>query len=237
MIPAVDEAILGSLKSGLSGIMPEDDIVLGGPETGGKKAKVYLNNDDFVIEEICMGSMAETMYEEVEETFDGDGKAVEFKLAKSPVRQIQFVEYPKGTVRFAPDDYGSDNDKGIVVFRDTPPKGKGNIRVRYTLTNPVGEMSFLRFVLTYGISIVSEDREDRDRITLACIEALYKDMSGLSSKGIEEIKLVKGFSRPMDGNKSTPANVLVYSVLTSMKIERAMTPMGKIDIKSGTIKK
>jgi|GEM_PF-1437128 len=236
MIPAVDEAILGSLKASLSGIVPEDGIILGEPGPG-KKTRVYLNNDDFVIEETCIGSMAKTMYEEAEETFDGDGKAVEFKLARAPVQQIQLVEYPKGTVRSVPDDYGSDNDKGIVVFRDPPPKGKGNIRVRYTLPNPVGEISFLRFALTYGITIVSEDREDRDRATLACIEALYKDMNGLFMKGVEEIKLVKGHSTPLDGDKSARANVLVYSVLTSMKIERAMTSMGKIDIKSGTIKK
>ncbi len=172
-----------------------------------------------------------------EETFDGDGKAVEFKLAKAPIQQIHLVEYPKGAVRFAPDDYGSDNDKGIVAFRNAPPKGKGNIRVQYTLPNPVGEMSFLRFALSYDITIVSQDHEDRDKTMIACIEALYRDVNGLSRKGVEEIKLVNGYSMPMEGDKSARANVLVYRVLTSMKIERAMTSMGKIDIKSGTLKK
>lgn len=236
MIQAVDEAVLESLKKGLSGIVPEGGIIFGEPEPG-KKARVYLYNDDFVIEDTCMGAMAETKYEEAEETFDGDGKATEFKLAKAPVSQVSLVEYPKGTVRFAPDDYGSDNDTGVITLRDAPPKGKGNILVRYTLPNPVGEVSFLRFALTYGITIVAEDRGERDRITLACIDALYRDVTGLARKGIDEIRLVKGYSTPLDGDKSARTNVLVYSAVTSMRIERAMTPMDRIDIKSGTIKK
>lgn len=236
MIRAVDEAILESLQSSLSGIVPADNIVIGEPVPG-KTNGVYLHNDGFVLEDTCMGSMAETMYESAEETLDGDGKAVEYKLARAPVQELKLVEYPKGTVRFSPDDYEWDGDKGIIVFRDAPPKGKGNIRVSYVLPNPVGEMSFLRFVLTYGITVLSEDQDERDRITLACIEALYKDVSGLSRKGVEEIRLVKGYSRPPGEDKPARANVLVYCVQTSMKIERAMSPMGRIDIKSRALKK
>jgi hypothetical protein len=236
MLPSVDEALLGSLQKGLADHVSSDAVVFGTPEAG-KKSRVYIHNDDFVIEEVAMGSMVETKYKEADETFDGDGKAKEFKLSGSPIDNIRLIEYPKGTVRFPPDDYAVDVSAGIVMFRDAPPKGKGNIRVLYTLPEPMGEISYLRFVLTYGITVVSGDRDERDKITLAAIEAVYRDMAGLSAKGIEDIRLVKGYTLPIGDDGSMKANTLIYSVVASMKIERAIPPMGKVDIQTKAIKK
>ncbi|HTY90419.1 MAG TPA: hypothetical protein VMC84_04515 [Methanocella sp.] len=236
MLPSIDAALLGSLKKGLEGIVPGESVIMGIPEAG-KKIRVYLHNDDFYVEEAAMGSMAETKYEEAQDTFDGDGKAKDFKLSKAPINELLLVEYPKGTVRFSPDDYAIDKAAGVLAFRDAPAKGKGNILARYSTPNPVGEVSYLRFVMTYAVTIVSDDDAERDRATLRAIETLYRDLAGLSRQGVADIRLVKGQSAFLGDDRSARANVLIYSVVSSMKVERVIPPMARVDIKSKSIKK
>jgi len=230
MIKEIDEAILASLRNGLSELVPADSIVLGGPEPK-KKNAVFVDTADFIIEDVCMGSLRQDMREEFEETFDGDGKAMKFKLSRAPVNRLLFVEYPKGKARNAPDDYAADLEGGIVEFRDPPPKGKSIIRIKYDLPTPVGEKSFLKFLLTYNIAIVAGSNEDRDKLTLASIEALYRDMPMLEKHGVEDMKLIKGYSAPMDSDKTLRQSVLVYNIQTTVEVETRMPPMEKIEIK------
>jgi hypothetical protein len=230
MIKEIDEAILTSLRNGLSGLMPADSIVLGMPEPK-KKNMVFVDTTDFVIEDVCMGTLRQDMREELEETFDGDGKAVKFTLSRAPVNQLLLIEYPKGTARNAPDDYAADLERGSIEFRDPPPKGKSMIHIKYDLPRPVGEKSFLNFLLTYNIAIIAGSNEDRDRLTLASIEALYRDMPMLVKHGVEDMKLAKGYSASMDGDKTLRQSVLVYNVRTTVGIETRMPPMEKIEIK------
>jgi hypothetical protein len=230
MIKEIDEAILASLRNGLSGLVSPDNIVLGEPEPK-KKSMVFVDAADFVIEDVCMGTLRQDMKEEFEETFDGDGKSMKFKLSRAPLNQILFVEYPKGKARNAPDDYAADLEGGIVEFRDPPPKGKSIITIKYDLPKPVGEKSFLKFLLTYNIAIVAGSNEDRDRLTLASIEALFRDMPMLVKHGVEDMKLIKGYSAPMDGDKMLRQSVLVYNVQTTVGVEARMPPMEKIEIK------
>jgi hypothetical protein len=230
MIKEIDEAILTSLRNGLSELVRPDDVILGEPQPK-KKNTVFVDTADFIIEDVCMGTLRQDMKEEFEETFDGDGKAVKFKLSRAPVNQLLLVEYPKGTARTAPDDYAADLERGAIEFRDPPPKGKSVILIKYDLPTPIGEKSFLNFLLTYNIAIVAGSNEDRDRLTLASIEALYRDMPTLVKHGVEDMKLAKGYCAPMDGDKALRQSILVYNVRTTVGIETRMPPMEKIEIK------
>jgi len=230
MIREIDEAILASLRKGLSGLIPPDGIVLGRPAQVNKDM-VFVEVPEFIIEDVCMGSLRQDMKEEAEETFDGDGKSMRFKLSRAPVNQLLLVEYPKGTARSAPDDYVVDMESGTVKFREPPPKGKSIIRIKYDLPRPVGEKSSLRFLLTYSIAIVAGSNEDRDRLTLASIEALYRDMPVLVRHGVEDMRLIKGYSAPVDGDRTLRQSILEYSVQTTLEIETRIPPMEKIEIK------
>ncbi len=230
MIKEIDEAILASLRKGLSGLIPPDGIVMGRPARVNKDM-VFVDVPEFIIEDVCMGSLRQDMKEEAEETFDGDGRSTRFKLSRAPVNQLLLVEYPKGTDRSAPDDYVVDLESGVVEFRDPPPRGKSIIRIKYDLPRPVGEKSSLRFLLTYSIAIVAGSNEDRDRLTLASIEALYRDMPVLVKHGVEDMRLVKGYSAPVDGDNTLRQSILEYSVQTTLEIGTRMPPMEKIEIK------
>jgi hypothetical protein len=228
MLKHIDEALIVSLKNGLSGMLPSENIVLGNPQP--KKRAVFLSNTDFTIEETSMGTLSEEQKEEVEETLDADGKNTAFKLSKAPVNRLISVEYPRGRLRTYPDDYEMDHRLGVITFRDPPPKAKAGIRIRYDLPRPTGESSYLKFILMYTIAIFDDD-EGRDRITLAAIETLYRDMPALVKQGVEDIKLIRGYSAPYEGDKAERASFLVYSVQASMRLETKLPPIEKVQIK------
>lgn len=227
MISEVDEAILSSLKKGLSGQVPEDCILLG---QAIKTKGVSLENTNFTIEEGAMGSMSEVKREEREESFDADGKSKGFKLSKAPINELLFVEAPAGTVRFQPDDYFVDRQAGVITFRDAPKKGGDIVRVKYNLSTPVGESRFLKFMLQYAVTIKAESLEERDRMTLTAIETLYRDMPALAMHGVEDIRLLRGYTMK-DEEEPLKLSVLQYSVQASLRIDTDMTPMGEIQIK------
>jgi hypothetical protein len=191
---------------------------------------VFLSNTDFTIEEMSMGTLSEEQKEEAEETLDADGKNTSFKLSKAPVDRLISVEYPRGRLRTYPDDYEMDYRLGVITFRDPPPKAKAGIRVRYGLPGPTGESSYLKFLLMYTITILDDD-EGRDRLTLASIETLYRDMPALVRLGVEDIKLVRGYSAPFEDDKAARASFLVYSVQASLKLETKLPPIEKVEIK------
>jgi hypothetical protein len=181
MLKHIDDALLVSLRNGLASLLSPEEVVFGSPKP--KKKAVFLYNTDFTIEEMSMGTLSEEQKEEAEELFDGDGKTLEFKLSKAPVERLISVEYPRGKLRTYPDDYDMDYRLGVITFRDPPPKAKGGIRVRYGLPKPTGESSYLKFLLMYTITILDDD-EGRDKLTLASIETLYRDMPALVKQGV-----------------------------------------------------
>lgn len=228
MLKHIDDALIVSLRNGLSGMLPPENVVFGNPQP--KKKAVFLSNTDFTIEEMSMGTMSEEQKEEVEDMLDADGKNTSFKLSKAPVHRLISVEYPRGKLRTYPDDYEMDYRLGVITFRDPPPRAKAGIRVRYDLPRPTGESSYLKFILMYTIAIFDDD-EGRDRLTLASIETLYRDMPALVKQGVEDIKLIRGYSAPFEDNKASRASFLVYSVQASMRLETKVPPIEKVEIK------
>lgn len=228
MIAEIDEAILGSLKKGLAGLVPDENITSGDDERKGKKY-VRVSNKDFTIEESGMG-VSKVRNEEAEQAFDADGRTVEFTLSGAPVKSILLVEHPKGTFRSMPDDFTFDRVKNAVVFREPPRKVKDAIRVKYEMDKPLGESRLLKFDLVYSILVAAEDSAERDRIALAAIETLYRDVLSLSRQGVDDIKLSRGYAA--DPGK---AIVLEYLVAASRRIDIVYPPIEKVEIKKSKI--
>lgn len=226
MIKDVDNALLDSLKKGLSGVTSSE--IIAGHQN--KKKAVYLENTDFTVDETTIGNLSSEQKEEFEETFSGDGKTTMFKLSKKPINQLILVEYPRGKPRSRPDDFFMDYTNGVITFRDSPPRSKDGIYVKYDLPQPRGESSFLNFNLTYAITIVEDDDDIRDKATMACIEALFRDMAILRKLGIEDIRLVRGMSGQSDGQDQTRQSTLIYNVKTTVRLETRMSPIEKIRI-------
>lgn len=230
MIPEIDEAILSSLKQGLSELVPADSIVIG--TSPGKKG-VYVSNTDFTIVESGMG-VTEVRNEEMAENFDADGQAAEFRLNGAPVKEILKVEHPKGRFRSAPDDFTFDKVKNAVIFREPPKKGKDSILITYELNKPLGESHILKFSLLYSIKISAENAADRDRITLAAIEALYRDTGDLFIQGVDDIKFNRGYTADtVEGDAKS--SVLEYTVTTSRRIDVTYPAISKVEIKKSKI--
>jgi hypothetical protein len=226
VIKDVDSALLDSLKKGLSGVT-SSEIISGHP---GKKKAVYMENTDFTVEETTIGNLSSELKEEYEETFSGDGKNTMFKLLKKPVNNLILVEYPRGKPRSYPDDFFMDYTNGTITFRDPPPKSKDGVYIKYDLPMPRGESSFLKFNLTYAVTIVDEDDDTRDKATMACIEALFKDMVTLRKLGIEDIRLIRGLSEQPDGQDQARQSTLIYNVKTTVRLETMMPSIERIQI-------
>jgi hypothetical protein len=170
--------------------------------------------------------VSDVLLEEAEQRYDADGQSYEFRLSGSPVKDILEVEYPKGTFRSAPDDYAYDREKNAVVFRDVPKRGREAVRIKYSLDKkPLGESRFLQFALTYRITVEAESRADRDKVSLAVIEGLYRDVASLFKQGVDDIKFERGYSG--DGDEA----VLEYTVWATRRIKIEYPPMEKIEIK------
>lgn len=227
MITEIDEAIMGSLKKGLADLVPPENFVAGSPDPK-KKKYVSVENTDFTIEESGM-DISDVRYEEKEDRFDADGGLKEFKLSVMPVREIMQVEQPEGTFRSAPDDYHADLFRGLVTFRDPPKKGKDAVRISYRLDRPLGESHILNFALCYTIAISSDDRGERDRITLAAIETLYRDVGSLFKQGVNDIRFERGYTADMEEGDGK-LSMLEYTVMASRRIDVVYPPMDKIEI-------
>jgi hypothetical protein len=231
MIEEIDEALAGSLRKGLAGLVPGENIVAG--QTERTKSGVSIANIDFTIEESGM-QVSEVRNEEAEETFDATGQSAEFVLKGQPVNEILQVEYPRGTFRAAPDDYAFDRAFNAVVFRDPPKKGKGAVRIKYELAKPLGESRILKFVLTYAIVISTADVKERDRITLAAIETLYRDVDNLFRQGVGDIRFNRGYTvDAADG--PVKSSVLEYTVTASRRIDITYPAIEKVEIKKSKI--
>ena len=230
MIPEIDQALLGSLQKGLADIVPAEDIGTGADR---KKTGVCVSNTDFTIVESGMG-VTEVRNEEKLEVFDPDGQLLEFRLTDTPVKEILKVEHPKGRFRAAPDDFTFDRAKNAVVFREAPKKGKDSIAVTYELDKPLGESHILKFSLFYSIIIAAGNAADRDKITLAAIETLYRDVGNLFLQGVDDIRFNRGYTvDAVEGD--VKSSVLEYTVTTSRRIDVTYPAITRVDIKKSKI--
>lgn len=227
MINEVEEAILEVLKKGLSELVSSENIMVGELDRK-KKKSISLINTGFTVEELGIGSSVGVKKEEIAEKFSSDGKKKEFKLEQKPLNPLISVESPVGIVKNEPDDYTVNYAEGVIFFRMSPEKGEGNVQAKYYIARAAAETRNFKFILNYALNIWADDLPERNRLTLEAIKVLYRERPRLVNRGVEEMKLIKGYSRAAEDAKK--ANVIEYQVETTVQIEMPMPPIEKIEI-------
>lgn len=229
MIREVDEAILESLRKGLLNIVPSEDIIFG--EKDKKKEKsISLINTGFTVEEQGIGGSGGAMKEEVVEKFDSDGKTKDFHLSRKPLKPLIIVESTIGTLKTEPDDYTIDYERGIISFRVPPENGKESVKIKYNIARAVAETRNVKFILTYSIYVVGENLQNRDHIMLETIKMFYREKLALAKKGVEEIKLIKGYTQKVE-DQDTDVGVIEYRVENTIRIEIPLPPIERVEIR------
>lgn len=206
-----------------SELIPAENIMIGELDTN--KTSISLINTGFTIEELGIGGSGGVKQEEVIEKFHPNGKTEHFNLSKKPLRPLIRVENPIGTVKNEPDDYIADYESGKISFRSPPEKGKESVQVKYQIARTVGETRKLKFMLVYSISVWADDLQEKNLLTLEVIKALYRERNTLINSGIDEMKLIKGYSA--DARK---ASIVEYHVETTIQIEMPLPPIERIEI-------
>jgi hypothetical protein len=231
MIKEVDDALIGALKNGLSNLAPAECIVLGEVDTKESKC-IALENADFSIQETGIGGSAGEQMEVVSEKIEPDGSSREFNLSGNPLRPIIGVERPIGTIMSEGDldSYRIDYEKNRILFYLPPPKGE-SILVRYRVARSIAEIHTLKLALTYYLTIWANDPHDREKITIEAIKTLYRQVTDLKGKGIDEIELVRGQLVDLQGDQNKKARRIEYRVKADITIERSLLPIKKIEIK------
>lgn len=224
MIREVEEAILESLRKGMSELIPSENIMIGELDIK-KTISISLINTGFTVEELGIGGSGGVKKEEVIEKFHPDGKTGDFNLSKKPLLPLISVENPIGTVKNEPDDYIVDYETGKISFRAPPERGKESVQVKYYTARAVGETRNLKFMLIYSISVWADDLQEKNLLTLEVIKALYRERNTLVNRGIDEMKLIKGYSA--DARK---ASVVEYQVETTLQLEMPVPPIERIEI-------
>ncbi len=229
MIEEVDEALIGALRKGISDeLVPAECIILDEVDT--KKIKcIALENADFTVQESGIGGSAGEQREEVSEKIEPDGSNSEFNLSGNPLRPIISVENSIGTIMSEPDNYRIDYEKNRIFFRLPPPKGE-SILVRYHVARSIAEIQTLKLALTYYLTIWANDPRDREKIAIEAIKTLYRQVTDLKGKGIDEIELIKGQLVDLQGEQNKKVRIIEYLVNAYITIERPLGPMKKIEI-------
>jgi hypothetical protein len=229
MIKEVDEAILESLRKGLSNIVPSENIVV--EEVNPEKGKsIFLVNTGFTVDEQGVGGSGGVRREEVVEKFDSDSEKKNFSISQRPIKPLISVESPIGILKSEPDDYTVDYQNGVVSFRVPPEKGKENIRIKYNIARVVAETRDLKFTLTYSIYVRGENIRNRDLIMIEIIKTLYLEKTALAKKGVEEIQLIRGYTTPRTEGQNINEGIIEYQVKTTIKIEMLLPSIERIEI-------
>jgi hypothetical protein len=228
MFSRIEASLVKVLQENVKSV-PKDNIYPRKPDLkkGQNLPAISVINMDFNIKEIGIGGST-SPNKQLRDIFSGDGKKTEFTLTKKPLRPIINVEHPLSKKKKEMTDYTVNYEKGSILFRSPPQKDKDNILIEYFL--PV-ETKGLKFDLKYFLQIWTNDKAQRDAITIEVIETLLREESSLIKQGIF-IKPISGSNSPL--NEGVPEGVYVktleYSVETELQVEIPLPRVEKIEI-------
>lgn len=229
MIRQCDTKVLHVLQTGLSGIVPVEEIRLG-EETGDRKPGIIVRNTGFTITDSSIGGYGGETYEAREELFDTDGKKTEFSLGTIPLRPLSAVECPPGTPRTEPDDFIVDCEKSIISFRIPPEKGKKSLKVQYRIARYLAEVITLGIDLDYIITIIAEEHEKRDQLMLELVKTLFDRRNFINADELTEVRLVRGYLEPEITPGTVQPAILECQIESVITIEIGLPTIKRIDI-------
>jgi hypothetical protein len=229
MIREVNDVIIDVLRTGMSKLIPPENIFI--EEFKAKKQRtISLVNSEYFIEELGIGSSGGIKKEEIAEKFDADGEKLEFKVSQVPVKPIVSVQSPPGTEKKDTDDYTVNYDTGTITFRAPPEKGKDKVLVKYVISKAIAETRYLKFLLNNSLIITSDNIEDRNKLTIESLRVLYAGRPAMTAKGVEEFKLLKGYSVHTSGTQVIDASIIDFQVVKVLEIEIPVPPIERIEI-------
>lgn len=226
MIREVEEAILESLRKELSEYVPKENIIIGELDQTRTKS-ISLINTGFTTQELGIGSSGGVKKKEFIEKFTTDGKKKEFKLHQKALQPLISVESPPGTQKTEPDDYSLNYTENKIIFQLPPEKGKNKVQIKFS--RAVAEIRNFKFTLNYTLKIWAENLLEKNQITLEAIKVLYSERAALMDQGIDEIKLIRGYSEKMP-EEAKKVNIIEYQVETTIQIEIQLPSIDMIEI-------
>jgi hypothetical protein len=188
----LSEQVAAILKERLE-IVPNQSIAAKAP--GGKKVPklpfVFVYTPEFTFEDSGVGGGGGQVSEAVEDSKEGDGKAVTFKLSQRAQRPLISVESPAGTQLVEGADFTVNYGTGRVTFQ-AAPKDEVPIVFRYLSAASAGRTRTVRLSIVCHIDVWGEDEASVDDIVLDVIKGMVLSQESLAGKGIQ-LKPSKGF--------------------------------------------
>ena len=158
----------------------------------------------------------------VVEKLDGTGTQKTFKLKAQPLRPVERIEHPPGTLLTENRDYTVDYEKGLIEFVKPPEKGKENIIVYYYDRNKTFKVTFLPIDAYFKIHVYSPEK--CDELALKTIGALYLNAEKIEKE--DSLLKILGFKKAGKGYK------VIYLKIENIRIpfKQKTGVMEKIEI-------
>jgi hypothetical protein len=213
--------------------LDKDSILSRNPRTGpGPLPTVFVYSPEFSFADVGLGGEGTDVKEEKKESFNGDAENTTFILSGRAQRPLLRVESAAGQVQIEGPDYTMDYVKGRLNFRSAPPKGKGNVIVKYNSATGGGRTKEIHLDLVYNVDVWASSEKQRDDITVDAIKAIVLSQDEFTAKGIQ-LKPVKGLDLYAD--KSIPDGVfakrLVYSVEANLQVKVPASRIERVDVR------
>ncbi|MDG6925369.1 MAG: hypothetical protein JRN09_02325 [Nitrososphaerota archaeon] len=212
----LSEQVAAILKERLE-IVPNQSVAAKAP--GGKKVPrlpfVFVYTPEFTFEDSGVGGGGAQVSEEVQDSKEGDGKTVNFKLSQRAQRPLTSVESPPGTRLAEGTDFVVNYVTGRVTFQ-VPPKEEAPIVFRYLSAASAGRTRTVRLHIVCHIDVWGEDETSVDDIVLDVIKGMVLSQEALAGKGIQ-LKPSKGFI--LGQEDGLPDEIFAQRVVYTAEIE------------------
>jgi hypothetical protein len=224
MFHNIEKVFVESLQKHLDKI-PKDRISVLEPKDPKYLPAVSVNNVSFEVSEVGLGGTLHGEEVKIMDLFTGDDETTEFQLTQKPLKPIQRIEHPIGTI-VSSDKYVVDYQLNRVIFHSPPSKGEKNISIRYL--KPMISKG-IKLDIIYHIKVYSTSISERDKIAVECIKALIYEEAYLRHNEIF-FRAIRGFNKNPPELKDVYCKVLEYLVEGKIQVETPHPRIEKIDL-------
>lgn len=193
---------------------------------------VFVYSPGFTFEDVGLGGEGVEIREEMRESFSGDGSKTVFSLAGKAQRPLLRVETAAGQPQVESVDYKMDYARGVLTFRSPPPRGSGNVSVRYNSASGAGKTKQIHLDAAYHLEVWATNEKQRDDITVDLIEAVALSQEDFAKKGMQ-VRPVEGVDLYASGE--IPGGVfakrVVYRVEANLQVKMPAARIERVDVR------
>jgi hypothetical protein len=214
-IKELDEALKASLVVGLADLIAPGNICTGYLPKTADPVSISIICAGFKADERDFGNLDCDRRDEVMEEIIQAGDKRDFSLSYKPLPPLIGVQSSTGSVKRENEDYIINYNQNIISFRNLPSPGE-TMQVRYyAYTKRFGvNLKFL-----YSIIIWAQDPQKQDQFALEVVKTLCREKTVLEKKGINDIKLVRVFSKVISRENDQRAKVARYQIEATVDTE------------------